>query len=260
MENTPVHKVKCLPKEFDPRSPTIDFDRTPILINDSSYSSISSPNDQDMSFKSVLEASYDSFDISREDPSPVVSSLSLDIETSCNLDSEFDKEILPTAFKSMPEDTQLITTEISNISITASQVEEKCLDSISPATPVSAPAAKRIIFSPSMNSNSPQKKLSPMMKTKKNASFTCHVDCDEAAGDQENAQQAVKVRTPRTPLASLNNQSNSPLNILRSKQWKDFQEEREKLGLAKSENSLPPFKTAPSSVPAKMPLRRRPLV
>lgn len=46
-----------------------------------------------MSFKSVLEASYDSFDISREDPSPVVSSLSLDIETSCNLDSEFDKEV-----------------------------------------------------------------------------------------------------------------------------------------------------------------------
>lgn len=67
-----------------------------------------------------------------------------------------------------------------------------------------------------------------------------------------------QTKSPRTPLASLNKQSDSPLNILRAKQWKDFHQEREKRGLLESENVLPPIKFTSTSVPAKRPVRRRP--
>lgn len=254
MDNTPINKLKCLPKEFDPRSPTFDFDRTPIMIIESPNSASSSCS-QDVSFKSLLDASYDSFDISRDDPSPIVSSLSLDIETSYNVDMDCEKE-KQTAEKLIPEDTKMtIDNEPTIPSPVPQETEQPITQQASPAKLIPTPkeesaalAAKKIIFSPSMAVSSPQKR---------NASFTCHMDCDN---DQENAQQPMKVRSPRTPLAMLSNQSNSPINILRAKQWKDMKEEREKLGLVKSENALPPFKVTPSSVPAKIPARRRPLV
>ncbi|KAL1465222.1 hypothetical protein WDU94_004809 [Cyamophila willieti] len=266
MENTPVNKLRCLSKEFDPRSPTIDFNRTPIMVVDSP-SSYGSSNSQDVSFKSVLDESYDSFDLnlSREDPSPIVSQLSLEIESSCNLDTECDiisqdtNQILPhdSTVGSQPKLISIISEEPKQQAPSTPQVESPQVENI-PSPKVTAPAAKKIIFSPSMTKNSPRKVLVTSSPCKVNSSFTCHMD-DENIADQGSPQQSAKVQSPRTPLGLINKQSNSPLNILRAKQWKDFQEEREKRGL-NSENVLPPFKVTATSVPAKIPVRRRPLI
>ncbi|KAI5750593.1 hypothetical protein M8J76_016930 [Diaphorina citri] len=174
------------------------------MINDSSCSSTSSQN---ASFKSVLDESYDSFVMnqSREDPSPVISQLSLEIETSCSVDMESCSDSQNNRI--LPGEPQVINNE------PALMISE----------PTKAPSPQ--VVQPSVNVALPR-----------------------------------EVRSPRTPLAMINKQSNSPLNILRAKQWKDFQEEREKRGLMDSENALPPFKVTASSVPAKVPVRRRPLV
>ncbi|KAI5755292.1 hypothetical protein M8J77_015731 [Diaphorina citri] len=224
------------------------------MINDSSCSSTSSQN---ASFKSVLDESYDSFDMnqSREDPSPVISQLSLEIETSCSVDMEScsdsqNNRILPGEPQMINNEPALMISEPTKAP--SPQVVQPSVNVALPREVTKAArAAKKIVFSPSMVTHSPQKI---------NTSFTCHMDCDDPASDQENVQQPPKVRSPRTPLAMINKQSNSPLNILRAKQWKDFQEEREKRGLMDSENALPPFKVTASSVPAKVPVRRRPLV
>lgn len=267
--STPGNKKIVLPKECDPRSPTNDFDRTPILIDISSSTSSSSNSGQNVSFKSVLESTFDSFDMSipREDPSPVVSEFSLDSERSNTMDVEYNQAapdgIVNPQQSQQPEQIMNVETKESHVSPLndnfKSPSNEKMNRAVLPSyteTLTSTPeiASKKIIFSPSMAMSSPK-------RSSINSSFTFHMDDEATPTDKENSPQPA-LNSPtkvRTPLAYLNQQSNSPLNILRAKQWKGIQEEREKLGLhMDNENILPPFRTTTSSVPAKKPVKRRP--
>uniref|UniRef100_A0A8D8PRH4 Uncharacterized protein n=1 Tax=Cacopsylla melanoneura TaxID=428564 RepID=A0A8D8PRH4_9HEMI len=199
MEKTPVNKLRCLPKEFDPRSPTIDFNRTPIMVVDSP-SSYGSSTSQNVSFKSVLDESYDSFDLnlSREDPSPIVSQLSLEIETSCNLDTECDSnsqdtnQISPDNYTvdSKPKLISIITEEPKKQAPSTPGVESPQVENITSAkvSEKAAPAAKKIIFSPSMAKNCSNKMVTSS-PCKVNTSFTCHMD-DENMADQGSPQQS----------------------------------------------------------------------
>ncbi|CAH0388244.1 unnamed protein product [Bemisia tabaci] len=230
--HTPKNLLRRLDSDLDPRSPTIGIARTPIFVenfDDSMSTLASSDSPLSMEYEDANSASKSDTSISCTDPSMIISELNFS-----------EEESVPSSKAPLPEEKEMeITppTPSTPVSVYLDDKDVEIPSSDSKAEVVTTPEPKHAPKSVSLTpvSSNPNDPLFDVRKKLFNAT-----------------------RMGRKPLENVQNTA-SPQQILRAKQWRDFQEERVKRGIMLDENTPPPKFDGCASAPGKLATRRRPL-